>query len=166
MTIVLVPFTAEKLHPETTRLLAEHVPADVEVVWRELDPADLTAYARLLVEAWSWDGDLILVEHDIGLHAGVIEALTECRQPWCGFPYPIGEQLLVCLGCTRFTAHLKATLPDLMAQAAAVGSEQDGGGVPAGDWRRMDVRVGALLEAHGHWRHPHQPAVQHFHDYA
>jgi hypothetical protein len=161
--IVLVPYTAEKLHLDTVRRISEHVPDGVDVAWRELDPNDPTAYARLLVEAWAWDGDLLIVEHDIGIHAGVIEALTECRQPWCGFPYPIGAQLLVCLGCTRFTAHLKATLPDLMAQAAAV--DQDGGLMPAGDWRRMDVRIGALLEAHGHNRHPHLPAVEHFHQY-
>ena len=164
--IVLVPYTAEKLNPETTRLITEHVPAGTEIVWREIDPTDNTAYARLLVEAWSWPGDLIIVEHDIGIVPGVIEGFDACRQPWCGHPYPIGEQSLVCLGCTRFTAHLKATLPGLMAQAAGTGHEQDGGLVPAGDWRRMDVRIAAILEAHGHWRHPHQPAVQHFHDYA
>ena len=163
MTTVLVPYTAEKLHPDTLRLIDEHVPAGVDVVWHELDPGDPTAYARLLVEAWTWDGDLVVVEHDIGIHAGVIDGFTWCRQPWCGHPYAIGDQLLVCLGCTRFTAHLKASLPDLMARAAAV--EQDGGLVPAGDWRRMDVRIAALLEAHGHWRHPHEPEVQHFHQY-
>src|SRR5674476_999633 len=161
--IVLAPFTAEKINPETTRLIGEHVPSDVEVRWREIDPDDPTAYSRLLVEAWEWPGDLLIIEHDIGIHAGVIEALTQCRQPWCGFPYPIGEQLLICLGCTRFTAHLKVTLPNLMEQAAAVGDKEDGGCVPAGMWQRMDVRVGALLEAHGHNRHPHLPAVQHYH---
>ena len=161
--MILVPFTASGLDPRTTAALTEHVPAGVDVVWRELDPTDDTAYARLLVEAWAWPGDLIIVEHDIGIGPGVIEGFDACRQPWCGHPYSIGEQSLVCLGCTRFTAHLKATLPSLMAQAAATGSEQDGGLVPAGDWRRMDVRIAALLEAHGHWRHPHLPAVQHFH---
>jgi hypothetical protein len=163
--IVLVPFVAGMLNPETTRLLKAHVPAGVPVEWRELDPDQPCAYSRLLMEAWAWPGDLLIIEHDIGIHPGVVEALAECRQPWCGFPYPIGEQSLVCLGCTRFTAHLKATLPGLMAQAAAVGTEQDGGGVPAGVWQRMDVRIGALLEAQGHNRHPHLPAVQHFHEY-
>lgn len=163
--MILVPFTASGLDPQTTAALTKHVPAGVDVVWRELDPTDDTAYARLLVEAWAWPGDLIIVEHDIGIGPGVIEGFDACRQPWCGHPYSIGEQSLVCLGCTRFTAHLKATLPSLMAQAAATGSEQDGGLVPAGDWRRMDVRIAALLEAHGHWRHPHLPAVQHFHQY-
>ena len=160
---VLVPYTAEKLDLRTVQLLAEHVLADVDIVWREIDSSDTTAYARILVEAWSWEGDLVVVEQDIGVRRDVLEAFQECRQPWCGNPYPIGKQLLVCLGCTRFTATLKATLPDLMAEAAAV--EADGGMVPAGDWRRMDIRIGALLEAHGHNRHPHLPAVEHFHSY-
>jgi hypothetical protein len=154
------------LHPDTTRLIKAHVPAGVPVVWRVLDAGAPTAYSRLLVEAWEWPGDLVIVEQDIGLHAGVIEGFQACSQPWCGHPYSIGEQSLVCLGCTRFTASLKAALPSLMAEAAAVGSEQDGGGVPAGVWQRMDVRIGAILERHGHQRHPHQPAAIHFHEYA
>lgn len=163
--IVLVPFVAGMLNTETTRLIAEHVPPDVEIRRIEIPADQPCGYSRILTEAWAWPGDLMIIEQDIGVHAGVIEALTECRQPWCGFPYTIGETLLVCLGCTRFSAHLKATLPNLMAEAAAVGSEHDGGGVPAGVWQRMDVRIGALLESHGHNRHEHLPAVDHFHFY-
>ncbi len=162
---LLVPYTAAGLHPETRHRVEAFTPAGIDVVWREIDPGDDRAYARLLVEAWAWPGDLLIVEHDVGIRPGVVETLTFCEQPWCGFPYPIGEQLLVCLGCTRFSAHLKASLPDLMTQAAAVDGQMDGGGVPAGDWRRMDVRIGALLEQHGHWRHAHWPPVDHFHQY-
>lgn len=165
---LLVPHTAAGLNPETRRRVEAFTPTSVDIVFRELDPDRPDAYARLLVEAWAWPGDLLIVEHDIGIRPGVVEALTYCTQPWCGFPYQIGADvtnLLVCLGCTRFSAHLKATVPDLMSRAAAVGGEQDGGGVPAGDWRRLDVRVGFLLEQMGHVRHPHWPAVDHFHQY-
>ena len=106
----------------------------------------------------------MIVEHDVGIRAGVIEELQQCSQPWCGFPYPVGEQLIVCLGCTKFSAHLKASLPGLMAEAAAIG-EEDGGGVPAGHWCRMDIRIAACLERLGHDRHRHEPAVDHFHTY-
>jgi len=163
--VLLVPYTAAKIHPQTVTTVQAYTPAGVDVIWRELDPDQPTAYARLLIEAWAWPGDLTIVEHDIGLRPYVIETLAACTQPWCGFPYPIGRQLLVCLGCTRFTAGLKHALPDLMERAGAIGSEQDGGGVPAGDWRRLDVRVGALLEQLGHVRHAHWPAVEHFHQY-
>ena len=158
---VLVPYTATGLRMDTVTAVSRHVPAGIDVVWRELDPADPTAYARLLVEAWATPGDLVVVEHDVVIGPGVIEGFTACGEPWCGHPYAIGEQLLVCLGCTRFTAGLKAAMPDLMAAAAAV----DTGGLPAGDWRRLDVRIGDLLEAHGHNRHPHDPPVTHLHEY-
>jgi hypothetical protein len=163
--VILVPYTVEKLNPETKRLVEAHTPPGMDVEWAELDSNHPGSYARLLVEVWAEPGDLLIIEHDIGIRAGVIEELLACTQSWCGFPYTIGEQLLVCLGCTRFTAHLKASLPGLMAEAAAIGSEQDGGGVAAGDWRRMDVRIAACLEKLGHQRHPHLPAVDHFHHY-
>jgi hypothetical protein len=163
--IVLVPFVAGMLDPRTTDLIGEHVPAGVEVRWRELSADQPTGYSRLLTEAWGWPGALVVVEQDIGLVPGVIEGFQDCTQPWCGHPYQIGQSTQVCLGCTRFTAGLKAALPGLMSEAAAVGSEQDGGGVPAGVWQRLDVRIGALLERAGHQRHPHQPEAIHFHEY-
>lgn len=160
--MILAPYTAANQHPDARALLEQHAPSQVS--WARIDPGDDTAYARLLVAAWAQPGDLVVVEHDVGIRAGAIEELTACSQPWCGFPYPIGEQLLVCLGCTKFSAHLKASLPSLMAEAAAIG-ESDGGGVPMGDWRRMDVRIAACLERHGHARHRHEPAVEHYHRY-
>lgn len=162
---VLVPYTPDKLDPRTVRLIEQHTPDGHEVRWAELDPRDERAYARLLIDAWGRPGDLIVIEHDIGIRAGVIEELTACSQPWCGFPYAIGGNLLVCLGCTRFTHTLKTALPDLMREAAAIGPAQDGGGVAAGDWRRLDVRVGACLERLGHARHRHEPEVEHYHHY-
>lgn len=161
--MILAAYTVEKQHPQARALLEQYAPGPV--TWVEINPADPAHYSRVLVDAWACDGDLTIIEHDIGIRPGVIEELAGCSQPWCGFPYPIGEQLLVCLGCTRFTAHLKASLPGLMADAAAISSEQDGGGVAAGDWRRMDVRIAACLERLGHQRHAHLPAVTHFHNY-
>jgi hypothetical protein len=157
--VILAPYTRDKQNPLAKALLIEHAPS--EITWREIDPADNTAYARILVEAWEQPGDLFVVEHDVGIRAGVIEELLACDQPWCGFEYAIGTQLLVCLGCTRFTAHLKASLPNLMAEAAAVADS----GVQAGDWRRLDVRIAGRLEALGHRRHVHGPPVDHFHRY-
>lgn len=160
--MILAPYTDARRNPAAKALLIEHTPGGVQ--WRRIAEGDGTAYARILIEAWACDGDLTVVEHDVGIRAGVIEELAACSQPWCGFPYPIGEQLLVCLGCTRFSSGLKAALPDLMAEAAAIGPE-DGGGVPAGDWRRMDVRIAACLERLGHRRHVHGPPVRHLRTY-
>lgn len=157
--MILAPYTVAKQNPVARDLLIEHAPD--EITWREIDPADDTAYSRILVDAWAEPGDLVIVEHDVGIRAGVIDELLACGQPWCGFEYAIGTQLLVCLGCTRFTSHLKTSLPGLMSTAASI----DDSGVKAGDWRRMDVRIAGRLEALGHRRHVHSPPVDHMHRY-
>lgn len=153
---VLVPYT--RLHPSTAILLDRHAPGHERVA---LDPADFSAYWALLAQKWREPGDLLIVEQDIGIHTGVVEGLTQCPQPWCGHPYPIGRQLLVCLGCTRFSAALKAAEPDLLD---AVG-EDASGGLPAKDWRRLDVRILDHLRRRGYTQHRHEPAVSHFHLY-
>ncbi|HEY8976306.1 MAG TPA: hypothetical protein VIN75_18975 [Burkholderiaceae bacterium] len=153
---VIVPYT--RLHPAAAILLDRHAPGHVRV---PLDPADMSAYWRLLAEQWHEPGDLLIVEHDVGIHADVVEGLTACPEPWCGHPYRIGSQLLVCLGCTRFSAALKASEPDLLD----VVGEDGTGGLPARDWRRLDVRLLDELHRRGYRQHEHQPAVTHFHKY-
>lgn len=154
--MILVPFT--RLHPATARLLNRHAPGHVRA---RIDPADVTAYWRLLADEWRRPGDLLIVEQDIGITADVVPGLTACREPWCGHPYPIGEQLLVCLGCTRFTAELKAAEPDLLD---AVGRD-DTAGLPARHWQRLDVRILDHLRNRGYTQHVHQPPVRHYHRY-
>lgn len=154
--MILLPYT--RLHPATARLANRHAPGHRRI---RLDPADDTAYWALLAQAWTEPGDLIVIEHDIGIHAGVIEGLTDCREPWCGHPYPIGQQLLVCLGCTRFTAELKAAEPDLLEAVGRV----DTGGLPARVWQRLDVRILDELRNRGYRQHEHQPPVRHYHRY-
>lgn len=154
--MIVLPYT--RLHPTTARLANRHAPGHVRV---RIDPADVEAYWRLLARLWREPGDLTVVEQDIGLCAGVIESLAACREPWCGAPYPIGKQMLVCLGCTRFTAELKAAQPDLLD---AVG-EDGTGGLPARVWQRLDVRILDHLHARGYEQHRHAPAVRHYHRY-
>jgi len=169
-TTVLVPHTkvpgsnGQSLDPDTVRLLHEHVPDDVVIEWREIDPARTTQYSEILREAWLWPGDLVVVEHDIHVPAGFIEGFQTCRQPWCSHPYPGPSDMLInSLGCVRFTAHLKNSLPDLMAKAVGMDPALDGGAVPAGDWRRMDTRIACQLQSLGHVAHPHEPPAGHKH---
>lgn len=154
--MILVPYT--RLHPATARLANRFAPGHVRA---RIDPRDDAAYWRLLAAAWTKPGDLVLIEQDIGLRPGVIEGFASCREPWCGHPYAIGKQLLVCLGCTRFTAELKAAEPDLLEVVGRDGT----GGLPARDWRRLDVRIGDELEKRGYTRHRHEPPVAHYHRY-
>jgi hypothetical protein len=154
--LILVPFT--KLHPETERLLDLHAPGHERV---QIDPADMSAYWALLAKVWHEPGDLVIVEHDIGITAEVLPGFASCPEPWCGNPYQIDKQVLVCLGCTRFTAVLKAAEPDLLE---AVG-EDGSGGLPARDWRRLDVRILDELRRRGYRQHWHEPPVMHYHQY-
>lgn len=154
--MILVPYT--RLHPATGKLLRCHAPGHVRA---RIDPADDDGYWRLLAREWSQPGDLVVVEQDVGISAGVLPGFAACREPWCGHPYPIGAQSLVCLGCTRFTAELKAAEPDLLD---VVGRCADGG-VPARHWRRLDVRLLDELRRRGYTQHRHVPAVRHYHKY-
>lgn len=155
--MILVPYT--RLHPATARLLNRHAPGH----WRvQLDPADPHAYWSLLAQLWRQPGDLLIVEQDIGIHEHVVPGLTACREPWCGHPYPIGGQLLVCLGCTRFTGEIKTAEPDLLDVVGDDGS----GGMPARHWRYLDVKILDHLRWRGYTQHRHDPPVKHYHQYA
>lgn len=153
---VLVAHT--RLHPSTAVLLNRYAPGHVRV---RLDPADMSGYWRVLAKAWTDPGVLLVIEQDIGIHPGVVEGLEACPKPWCGHPYSIGAQVLVCLGCTKFSAELKAAEPDLME---VVGRDASGG-LPARDWRRLDVRILDELRRRGYEQHRHEPPVAHYHRY-
>lgn len=155
--MILIPYT--RLHPATARLANRHTRSHLRM---RLDPADMTAYWRLLAAAWREPGDLVVIEHDIGIHAGVIPGFAACPEPFCGHEYPLHLGVMrACLGCTRFTAALKEAEPDLLE---AVG-EVTGDGLPAKDWRRLDVRIGDELKRRGYAMHVHEPAVRHYHRY-
>jgi hypothetical protein len=155
--MIIVPYT--RLHPATARLLNKHAPGHRRV---KLDPADMSAYWRLLAACWREPGELLVIEQDIGVRAGVVEELAACPEPWCGFGYPIDGSTAVCLGCTRFAAALKAAEPDLLEEVG----EDASAGLPARDWRRLDVRILDALRKRGYQQHRHHPNVLHYHRYA
>lgn len=155
---VLLPYT--RLHPATARLADRHAEGHLRV---RLSPGDDAAYWRLLAENWNRDGrDLAVIEQDIGITAGVLPGFAACREPWCGHPYHVAGRVIVCLGCTRFTAELQAAEPDLLERVGEIGND----GLPAKDWRRLDVRLADELHRRGYEVHEHLPAVAHYHRYA
>ncbi len=156
--MILVPYVRGMLNPATARLLKRYAPGHVRA---RIDPADAAAYWRLLAQAWRVPGDLLIVEQDVGIASGVVEGFASCREPWCGHPYPIGRQLLICLGCARFTGELKGAEPDLLD---VVGQDASGG-LPARVWQRLDVRILDELRRRGYRQHEHSPAVRHYHRY-
>jgi hypothetical protein len=156
--VIVVPYT--RLDPGTARLADLHAPGHVRI---RIDPADQAGYWRLLAGLWLQPGDLTVIEHDIGIRAGVTEGLADCREPWCGHPYQLarGIGIQAALGCTRFTGDLKAAEPDLLD----VAGEAADFGIPARDWRRLDVRIAGELGKRGYVMHVHEPQVAHYHRY-
>ena len=154
--MIVVPYT--RLHPVTARLLNRHAPGHERV---RIDPADDEAYWRLLARLWREPGDLIVIEQDVGIRAGVVESLTACREPWCSFPYRVADRVQVCLGCTRFTAGLKTAQPDLLDAVAADAT----GNLPPRVWQRLDVRMFNHLQVRGYRPHQHPGPVEHYHRY-
>jgi hypothetical protein len=154
--MIVVPYT--RLHPATARLANRHAPGHRRV---KLDPADMSAYWRLLAACWREPGELTVIEHDIGIGPEVIPGFAACPEPFCGHPYRVGRQLLMCLGCTRFSAKLKADHPDVLDVVGEVGND----GLPAKDWRRLDVRILDELRKRGYRQHWHERPVKHYHKY-
>lgn len=153
---VVVPFT--KLHPVTARRLNRYAPGHERV---RLDPGDDEAYWRVLADAWAGTNDLVVVEHDIGIHGQVLPGFAACWQPWCGHAYRLHRETRMCLGCTRFTAELQGAEPDLLE---VVGKDTSGEAPPK-VWWRLDVRLQAELERRGYRQHEHLPQVAHYHRY-
>jgi hypothetical protein len=151
-----VPFT--RIDERTRTLLDLHAPGWVGA---ELDPARPDAYQTLLEAEWQRPGDLVVIEHDIGIHAGVMPGFDACPEPWCGHAYNIAGRDLVCLGCTRFKASLKAAVPDLFTRIDALPFD----GLNPRDWRRLDVRLAGVLQCLGYAPHTHTPTVEHYHEY-
>ena len=160
---VICPHT--RIHPETEAALQRYAPTAERIA---VNPNDDTDYARVLCAIWAAAEDTLIVEHDIEIHAKVVNAARRCPEQWCVWPYngpgwedPNGDALIYeSLGCTRFRASLMRAEPDLMTVAAAMSQ-----GLAAGDWRRMDVSILPTLKARGYRPHRQSPPVLHHHVY-
>jgi len=167
---ILCPYTetpgenGQSLNPLTRQML-DNNNAGCEVRYIPIDPRHHLRYAELLAEAWLWPGDLIVVEHDIGITEHTVWRFLDCDQPWCGNAYTVGHDPIMALGCVKFSAHLKAMQPGLMDRARLGSTPYDGGHMANGDWRRLDGNVSSQLHMLGHTQHRHYPDVNHFHPY-
>ncbi len=164
---VIVPWT--RLHDATIRSLNKHAPHYERV---ELDASDDDAYWRLLCELWSAAEPFVLVEHDMEIHAGVIETFESCRRDWCVFPYegpphpmaPRNRVFRCALGCVRFRPPVMHAHPNLI-QSLAEGQTLIFGRYANTDWNRLDSQIASLLFQRGVRACEHEPWVTHHHDY-
>jgi hypothetical protein len=124
---VVCPFAGPgRPHPATRAALDAYAPH-----WEAIDVSgDGDAYWRLLRDLWSAAEDVVLVEHDIEITAGVVPAFEACPQPWCVHPYriPTPPHLRFrtaspvidltapqVLGCVRWRRELITAHPDAVA---------------------------------------------------
>lgn len=154
---IVCPFTPDKLNEATVEALTRWAPHAVMVDVS----GNNESYAALLESLWDERSAFAIVEHDIEIHEHVVVDFTDCREPWCANEYHVGEALLTSLGCVRFRPELMEAEPDAVVAHRALGP----GGVPARDWRRLDMRLHGVLHERGYWPCVHQPPVTHHHEY-
>jgi hypothetical protein len=149
----------ERIHVDAFTSFDRYLPG-----WEsaQLPADDPTAYHHLLAGAWARGGDLLIVEHDMVVHADVLPQFEDCPEIWCGFEYLVDTCPVVALGCTRFRAELLTAEPDLFE---SVGLISDDGFPHAKHFLRLDARMDAELRRRGHAAHKHLPRVQHLHVY-
>lgn len=113
------------------------------------------SYAEALAVRWLGLDDLVVIEHDIVVHAAVLSEFRSCREPWCVFPYDLSPDNPIDrgLGCARFTAEAQRLVPFTAVLATPV--------CEPGHWRHLDGQVAEAFESADIERHVHGPSVEH-----
>jgi hypothetical protein len=173
--LIAVPYTPQKLRPETARWAADN-----NALMRDVSEAPDTYY-RALCEWWAETDSVVIVEHDMLPADGVVEEMLHCPEPWCSSPYPLSGMTLGvwltldgatselfnsphvgvahctdALGCTKFSAELSTSLPALVVESGTF-NQQDGW-VPY-VWQFNDARISRLLRLNGLTPHLHAPSA-------
>lgn len=157
--MILVPYVEAMLHAETVdSVRAAGYPY---ALW-PIDRQDPYAYGALLADQWNRGGDLVVVEQDIVVPGGAIDALLKCEHLWCSHLYDCNNEVpSYGLGLCRFTAYVQQRYPSLAEQAARS---------YLGKARRMryealNERIITLMNHWGYRIHLHEPQAEHLHDY-
>lgn len=151
--VIYMPFVSDLMYAQTF----EWGRGRPDVVPWPILLHDYTAYCKMLSAVWMEQEDTVIVEHDMLPADGVIEEMVSCEHLWCASPYRASPNknepdLIYGLGCTKFSASLKAEESDLMR----VVSEIKAPGLPAKDWRRMDVHISGQLRRRSYEPHVHR----------
>ena len=149
------------LHPATKAALAAFAP-DAEMADTS---ASIYAYWEAISSRWTGADDLLIIEQDIEIHAGVLPGLAACPRPWCVYPYQIhdrGTLLDFGLGCTRFRAGAQQAVSTGAIQSQP-GECSECHGAP-GCWRHLDCKITWAMHAAGITQCVHWPGVQHHND--
>lgn len=120
------------------------------------------SYFGLLSGLWSAGETFAVVEQDIVIEPGTMQALGACGSDWCAFPYGyFHTETYWGLGCVKFAAPLLARVPGAMDRVAVMSDETH----PAKHWCRIDAWLSLVLGQAGERRCEHLPPVGHLHRY-
>ena len=121
-----------RLHPLTVQAIERHAP---QTEFVDTSGSDF-AYWEAIAKRWTGEEDLMLIEHDVEIHAQVVPQFTACPEWWCHFPYPYrGGLTAMATGCTRYRAELQR-----MVSTSDILAEKSYRGKP-GHWEYMDVTM-------------------------
>lgn len=98
------------------------------------------AYWSLFRDLWRAGEDFMLVEHDILIAPGTVEAFTRCPEPWCAAPGGIDVARKMARRRTS-RDHVEAYLQCNRWRAAAMAAHPDAADIAEHDWRRMDGQL-------------------------
>lgn len=139
------------LHPLAAAALAEHAPG-AELV--ETPKADTHAYYRELEARWTGESDLICIEGDKEIHAGVLPSFDACPHQWCHFGSltsgtGIHQYSNVGLGACRFRGELQRAVPFSAFDTPDDPRQADicrlCNGAGGRCWMFLDLRMAAVL---------------------
>lgn len=161
MTTVLCCPVAGHLWPATAASLAAHASAALIV---PIPAADIERPWRDYAEHWGGEDDLVVIEQDVIIHAGVLPQFESCPEPWCLFPGRHqargGAFMDTGIMCNRFRREFMQAVP-VEAVEAVYGSCPRCLGVNPKCWAHLDGRTREAGEAAGFKLHVHWPSVGH-----
>ena len=132
-----------------------------------METLGLFGYGEAIASRWDASDDLVVIEHDIEITAGVLPSFEQCDKPWCLYAYdhfPAPHTILMdhALGCTRFSASIQKLIsvdefirPDwaFLPKCKLCNG--------AGCWKTLDTRINIAMMTHGIEQHVHGKVVHH-----
>jgi hypothetical protein len=104
-------FYSDTVHANTAAAIAKYAPQTeyVDV------SGDTLNYGRAILERWTGEDDLVIIEHDIEINDDVISTFDSCPSPWCTYGYDIfaPPYTVLCnfgIGCVKISAQLQRDL--------------------------------------------------------
>jgi hypothetical protein len=146
-----------KLDPATEFVLKWQIDKkQIEVEYAQIE--NDFSYFDIFQRHWDYAAGFITVEGDVLPWPGALEEIANCHHGCCNFWGPSGWNrdryaLGYGLGCTKFSARLIASHPDMMEHFITKGLGKH--------WHHLDGQIFDYLQQHGEGIHFHSPPVTH-----